>query len=256
MTRNAARLVGPNAGARKYDLLTGLAVAALRGDRSKTSAISAISALRLIALITARYDWARDQVAIGHTELEALWGVSRRTVIREIDRLRALGCIEIVATGRRGRVTTYRLGLQQIASLSSADHGAAGPKFATRMAGYAGDTDGAPPQPAVQEPRDRPWALMRAALAEDLPEAAFRRWIAPLDCQRLDAEQVTLAAPSPFHADYLVRTYAAALRRAAARCGLGRARLVVEAAASSRLAASQSAEGGGGTPEAFPALSC
>lgn len=98
MKATATRFVGPDAGARKHDLLTGLATAALQQEARASAPpgeetepeFSAVTALRLIAPITARYDWARDCAAVGHSDLERLWGASRRTVIREIDRLRRL----------------------------------------------------------------------------------------------------------------------------------------------------------------------
>jgi hypothetical protein len=67
------RLTGTGAGARKYDLLTAPALSGLRDEP-----LGPMTAPRLIALVTARYNWASDTVCIGHDELARLWGVSRR----------------------------------------------------------------------------------------------------------------------------------------------------------------------------------
>ena len=238
MKATVTRIVGPEAGARKYDLLTGLATAALQREAHAAAAcgdgpasdFSAVTALRLIALITARYDWARDSAAIGHSDLERLWGVSRRTVIREIDRLRRLGLLELVSEGRRGRVSVYRLGQARIADLTRRSWSGAGDKFAQRMASLDPPVD-MPPGPARcsavvalfpggDAAGQGGWRRIVAALGEDISVAALRRWIQPLICRRLDDTRLDLAAPSRFHADYVVRTYGAALERAAHRSGL------------------------------------
>ena len=43
--------------------------------------------LRLIALITARYNWQRDELSVGQSEMARIWGVHDRTVKREVRRL-------------------------------------------------------------------------------------------------------------------------------------------------------------------------
>ncbi|MGF1658497.1 MAG: DnaA N-terminal domain-containing protein [Rubrimonas sp.] len=246
----ATRLVGPEAGARKYDLLTGLATAALRaparadagasGEGGTDHVFSPVTALRLIALITARYDWARDSAAIGHAELERLWGVSRRTVIREIERLRQLGLLEQISEGRRGRVSAYRLGQARIAALSRESWTSVGEKFAERMAAVetplgaatscteaANGREPAPAQAAATAPDA--WRRLVARLAEDMPPPVVQRWIAPLVCRRIEAGRLELEAPSRFHADYVARAYEAALERAAARDGLALTRVRIVA---------------------------
>ncbi len=249
MKATATRLVGPEAGARKYDLLTGLATAALQPEARAVGAeddrtepeFSAVTALRLIALITARYDWARDSAAIGHCELERLWGVSRRTVIREIDRLRRLGLLQLVSEGRRGRVSVYRLDQPRIAALTRRTWGGVGDKFALRMAALDA-TDSAQPTaapapsgavialfPTGDAAEQGRWPRIVAALADGIPDAALRRWIQPLICRQRDEGRLDLVAPSRFHADYVIRTYGAALERAASRCGLPRTDLRVTA---------------------------
>lgn len=191
------RIVGPGAAARKYDLLTALALSSLHGDR-----LAPVLCLRLIALITARYDWARDVVAIGHEELARLWGVSRRTVIRDLARLTAIGIIEVAVPGRRGRVASYRLRHAAIDAATEPQWPAAGPAMAARMAAAGPrDAEDAPSQPA---PTD---SLLALALADRLPRAVLDRWIAPLEWQGHDDGVARWRAPSRFHATYVSRTH-------------------------------------------------
>ena len=58
------RFTGPAAGSQKYDLLTALAVAGLNGTPGFQT-----SMLRLVALVTARYNWARNELTVGQKDL-------------------------------------------------------------------------------------------------------------------------------------------------------------------------------------------
>ena len=200
MAALSPRIVGPGAGARKYDLLTALALSSLHGDR-----IAPVLCLRLIALITARYDWARDMVAIGHEELARLWGVSRRTVIRDLARLTESGLIEVAVPGRRGRVASYRLRHSAIDVVTEPAWSVAGPAMAARMAraGERAPTD----LPAAH---GEPHALL-ATLADRLPPAVLNRWIAPLEWLGIADGVARWRAPSRFHATYVSRTHGDAI---------------------------------------------
>ena len=94
-----APIRGPHAGGGKYDILTALAAAGLAGTPADRC-----TALRLIAMITARYDWTSDSVAVGQAEVARLWAASLRTVKREMKRLTASGLLVSLAPGVRGRV--------------------------------------------------------------------------------------------------------------------------------------------------------
>lgn len=204
-----SRITGPGAGARKYDLLTALAVAGLRD-----SAIPAVLALRLIALITARYDWMRDAVSIGHDELARLWGVSLRTVARDLDRLRRLGVLQVTVPARRGRVAAYRLDHAALDHMLRPVLPDLPPGQAARL---GAECQGAPqtdPKASHGEAHSGWWAI-RATLDGRLPAAALTRWIDELRCEATDDGVLRLRAPSSFHADYATRTYGEALRRAA-----------------------------------------
>lgn len=76
----AIRPAGPEGASRKYGLLTALAVQALAGDKPRL-------VLRLMALVTARYNWQRDELAVGQAEIARLWAVDDRTVKRDMARL-------------------------------------------------------------------------------------------------------------------------------------------------------------------------
>ena len=85
---DAKRFTGPQAGSQKYDLLTALAVAGLCGSPGFQT-----SMLRLIALVTARYNWARDELTVGQREMARMWSVDERTVKRELKRLTTAGVL-------------------------------------------------------------------------------------------------------------------------------------------------------------------
>ena len=203
MAALSPRIVGPGAGARKYDLLTALALSSLHGDR-----IAPVLCLRLIALITARYDWARDMVVIGHEELARLWGVSRRTVIRDLARLTESGLIEVAVPGRRGRVASYRLRHATIDVVTEPAWSVAGSAMAARMAAAGEGTSGAPADlPAAHGET----SALLASLAARLPAAVLNRWIAPLEWLGIADGVARWRAPSRFHATYVSRTHGDAI---------------------------------------------
>lgn len=222
------RLAGPGASVRKYDVLTLLAMAGLRSDEA-VGALSAVLVLRLIALITARYNWALDEASIGHEELARLWNVSRRTVIRDLEKLRVAGFLMQSRPARRGRVAAYRLGHDRLAMISHGLRSQMHPDLAERLVAHQGISS-APsnvvvafraaetPQSASMRTR------LRAALADTVPEPALMRWFDPLRCED-DVGGIVLTATSCFHADYVERTFGDRLRRAA--FGLGAAQLCV-----------------------------
>jgi DNA-binding Lrp family transcriptional regulator len=230
MTAQRARLVGQGAASRKYDVLTGLSCAGLRAQ-----GLSAVLALRLIALITARYNWARDAASIGHEELARLWGVSRRTVIRDVDKLLRLGLLEVATAPRRGRVASYRLGHAAIDRLTRPVWDAAGPDFAARMAApeEGRSDDGLPAEgrvvPLFPTPSGSgPWVEVLASLPPSVHGPARARWLEPLAFEAVEDDTLRLRAPSPFHADYAARTYGDALDRAARAVGVAR-RVIIAA---------------------------
>lgn len=206
--------VGRGAAARKYDLLTALGAYALARDKHDQRRV-----LRLLTLITARYNWARDELAVGQREIAQLWSVDERTVKREMALLRARAWLLVKRQGARGRVTQYGLGTEQILRDTRATWDHVGPDFALRMG------EGPAPNVVPMTPNTQPappdvsagteWALAQALLhAEDA--ATYGAWVAALQRVERAGGRLTLRAPSRFHAAY-VQTHLAARLRAAVR---------------------------------------
>ncbi|MGC3940254.1 DnaA N-terminal domain-containing protein [Roseobacter sp. EG26] len=194
--------VGRGASARKYDLLTALGAFALalgKHDQRR--------ALRLITLITARYNWARDELAVGQREIARLWSVDERTVKREMALFRAKGWLVVKRQGARGRVTQYGLGIDQLLSDTEAAWEYVGSDFELRM-GKEVLPEKVVPLPvrgkvAVPDVSSgTEWALSKALLhAEDM--ASYSSWIASLERAERAGGRLTLRAPSRFHAAYV-----------------------------------------------------
>lgn len=195
------RPVGRGAAARKYDLLTALGAYALAQGKGPQRLV-----LRLMTLITARYNWARDELAVGQREIARLWACDERTVKREMAKLRGMGWLVVRRQGARGRVTEYGLAVERILLDTRPRWDDVGPDFALRM--------GAAPEPQVVPLPVRgrvaapdvadgtEWALARAVLhAED--EATYGAWVAALARDGRAGGRLVLRAPSRFHAAYV-----------------------------------------------------
>ncbi len=207
--------VGRGAAARKYDILTALGAYALARDKHDQRRV-----LRLMTLMTARYNWARDELAVGQREIAQLWSVDERTVKREMALLRARGWLVVRRQGARGRVTQYALGLDRILEDTSAQWPCVGSDFELRM-GAGDESQTVVPLP-VKTPVAAPdvssgseWVLAQALLhAEDA--GAYAAWISALTRAERAGGRLTLRAPSRFHAAYvqthLERRILAALR--------------------------------------------
>jgi len=126
-TMQPSRLVGPGSGVAKYDVLTALSVGALHRSPAEQ-----VSVLRLIALITARYNWQRDELCLGQSEMARIWGVHDRTVKREVRRLQEAGLLVCLRPGVRGRVASYRLDRAGIERFSRPVWDLLGADFASR----------------------------------------------------------------------------------------------------------------------------
>lgn len=209
----AKRLAGPGAGVRKYDLLTALAVAGLAGSPG-----FATSMTRLIALVTARYNWRLDEVSIGQAELARMWSVDVRTVKRELKRLADHGLLSIKRAGCRGRVATYQLDHNRINELTCKTWPLVGNDFEERMgsAGQGGDAGDKTvvPFPTAADPRSE-WTEARAALRQ-VDRARARAWYDPLVREGRAGHILSLRAPSSFHADYVMTHLIGDLTRAVA----------------------------------------
>ena len=209
------RPTGPGAGARKYDLLTAMGAFALSRPKAEQKL-----ALRLMTLITARYNWGRDELAVGQREIARLWSVDERTVKREMARLRAMGWLVIRRQGARGRVSEYRLDIARILDDTRAQWGAVGPDFQQRLEGAPGGAEVVPlpvkgnvPAPDLSDGRE--WSLAQALIHAEDP-AVYGSWVRALRRRDRAGGRLTLTAPSRFHAAY-VNTHLMARLLAACR---------------------------------------
>ena len=210
---DARRFTGPQAGSHKYDLLTAMSVAGLNGTPGFQT-----SMLRLVALVTARYNWNRDELTVGQREMARLWSVDERTVKREIKRLTAASILLQLRPGVRGRVAAYRLNIAEIHRLSAPVWDRVGPDYLERMTQQApkpipekvvhvdfATSDAragtAVAQPPAPDPAD-PWALTLSRLAA-LDPALHRSWFSALSMTGYEAGVLMLRAPTRFLAQYV-----------------------------------------------------
>lgn len=201
----ARKPVGQGASAVKYDVLTAMGTLALKSEKGAQRLI-----LRLMTLITARYNWARNELAVGQREMAKLWHVNERTVKREMAKLRDMGWLSVKRQGARGRVTTYQVELDRILRDTQPQWGAIGPDFVERLSQYqAGPSEqkvvplpikGTVPAPDMGDGRD--WDLAKARLhGED--EAVYGSWFRNLTRKERAGHCLVLEAPSRFHAGYV-----------------------------------------------------
>lgn len=205
---DAKRFTGPQAGSQKYDILTALSVAGLNGTAGFQT-----SMLRLVALVTARYNWSRDELTVGQREMARLWSVDERTVKREIKRLTAVDILMQIRPGVRGRVAAYRLNVAEIHRLSQPVWERVGPDYSDRMARQTPrktsetvvrvDFSTGPKTDApVPTGEAAPWARILGRL-EKLEPGLFRHWFSCLAYTKIDAGVLILRAPSQFLAQYV-----------------------------------------------------
>ncbi|ANT61995.1 hypothetical protein AYJ57_16240 [Salipiger sp. CCB-MM3] len=203
------RFTGPQAGSQKYDLLTAIAVAGLNGSPGFQT-----SMLRLVALVTARYNWRNDELTVGQREMARLWSVDERTVKREVKRLTKLEILLQLRPGVRGRVAAYRLNYAEIYRLSEPHWDKVGPDFSARM--EVQQPQDAPPAEKVVRvdfaaarsaepvpPADTPWPRTLARLAQSDP-GLYRSWFSGLALESFENGLLMLKAPSAFAAQYVL----------------------------------------------------
>ena len=210
---NIGAFNGPSAGAAKYDVLTALLVMASQGET-----VEARLALRLSLLITARFNWRKSVFAVGQKELARMWGVTERTVKREMAEMRSRGWIEVAVPAARGRVAEHRIMFETVLGVTMPYWTAVGPDFAARLTGA----------PAVEEPTnvvplrrvETPlpetglWGAVAARLKEQ-DSAVYDAWFAQLVFVDVVQGVLTLLAPSKFLADYVGTHYQGRLLAAA-----------------------------------------
>lgn len=198
-----AKPVGRNAAAMKYDLLTALGTFALSQEKGPQRLV-----LRLMTLITARYNWARDELSVGQREVARMWHVDERTVKREMAKLRAMGWLVITRQGARGRVSEYSLGIDRILADTAQVFAAVGPDFEARLGAAPNIDANIVPLPVktvtatLEIPDGTEWSLARTILHTQ-DSANFAAWFKELKREGRAGGRLTLTAPSPFHASYV-----------------------------------------------------
>lgn len=207
--------VGPAAASRKYDILSALMAFALSGDKATQKQV-----MRMMALITTRYNWQRDELSMGQQAIAKLWCVETRTVKRELAKFQAKGWLVLKQRGARGRVSVYGLNLEQMLEDTRHVWPHIGPDFIERL-----DPKAQPTTPtnvvafrAVAAPKQDGslWADTLALLHQE-DTATYGAWFHGLAEVGHEHGTLCLAAPSKFHATYvethLKTRLLAALRR-------------------------------------------
>ncbi|MDO6481886.1 DnaA N-terminal domain-containing protein [Shimia thalassica] len=201
----ATKPVGQGASALKYDLLTAMGTLALSREKGQQRLV-----LRLMTLVTARYNWARNELAVGQREIARLWHVDERTVKREMAKLRTMQWLIVKRQGRRGRVTEYSLDITRILHDTRPHWEAIGPDFASRLSQDGTKTnDGKvvplPVKVQVAAPdvqSGEEWVLAQALLHSE-NQAVYGSWFKSLVRAERTGGRLVLRAPSRFHADYV-----------------------------------------------------
>lgn len=149
---------------RRHDILAALSLYALQQPASDQRRM-----LRLILLLTARYNWRSDRLAMGRNEIARLWGVDPRTVRRDMARLRQRGWLVIRQAAARGRVTVYGLGRPQLLADLAPFWQGLGPDFALRGAALQAEIGGSTASGRVtdQTRRDPKGAVIPFRMSED-----------------------------------------------------------------------------------------
>lgn len=211
------RAVGRDAAAKKYDLLSAMMAHALAGDKHRQRLV-----LRLMALITSRYNWQRDELTVGQREMARLWCVDERTVKRDIAKLRAMFWLEIKQAGARGRVSVLGLNIERILLDSRQEWDNIGPDFVARMGQATAPSTASNVVPLHRAEPEIPegqgvWsdACHRLA-AED--RTLFDSWFASMSEAGIEDGCLTLLAPTRFHATYVQTHLSERMRVAVRRC--------------------------------------
>ncbi len=162
--------------------------------------------MRLGSILTARYNWRRDELSMGQKEMAALWGVGERTVKREVKHWLATGLLICTRNGVRGRVAAYKLNLHRLGEMTQPIWDIVGPDFAERMRLLipGGDrvirleTHRTGPE-TIEEQKG--WAAVSNKLKARFP-SQHDAWIAPLSVTK-DTEMLVLETKNAFSAEYI-----------------------------------------------------
>ena len=199
------KLSGAQAAVQKYDIITALSVLGLNG-----SAGELLTYTRLISLLTARYNWRLDELSTGQAEMARMWGVTPRTVKREINKPLGAEILVCKRQGVKGRVAIHRLNYVQIYRLSEPYWNAIGSDYSARMSEklpnpadnvvrLSFDQAEAPTPIQTESPQ---WnAICTRLMAED--RSRYAAWYAKLDFIGYDNDVIQLRAQGSFVAQYV-----------------------------------------------------
>ena len=214
------RLTGVEAGSLKYDVLTAMAIAGLHGTSTQQT-----SMMRLIALVTARYNWRTNELTVGQRDMARMWAVNERTVKREIKRLTEAKILICKRLGVRGRVGAYKLNLTEIGRISKNSWAAVGPDFDERMSRNLPHQDakvvkvnfGTKTVMPLAEKNDicksGTWRAVLQIL-KSTDAASYSNWYARLTMTSNIAGKIELSAPNKFVANYIQTHLSNSLHRA------------------------------------------
>ena len=201
MKVDRTQLTGPHSGVAKYDLLTALSLLGLHGGPR-----AQISALRLIALVTARYNWRVNELCVCQRDMARMWGVTERTVKREVKAWIEDRWLNCMRQGVRGRAGAYRLDLVEIHHRAQGLWPLVGTDFVDRMAvEKEGLADSVPRLEASRADEVVPRGTWRAASRRLrlVDPAGHAAWFAPLRLLSEEGGTVKLAAPTRFAVHYI-----------------------------------------------------
>lgn len=212
----AIRAVGREAAAKKYDLLSAMMAHALAGDKHRQRLV-----LRLMVLITARYNWQRNELTVGQREVARLWCVDERTVKRDMSRLRALEWLEVKQLGARGRVSVLGLNIERILLDTRSEWPNIGPDFVERVGGVPSEQPGnvVPLHrgPVVAPSGEGVWSDACRRLADE-DRVLYESWFAAMSEAGAEDGCLILVAPTRFHANYVQTHLSERMRNAVRRC--------------------------------------
>lgn len=208
LKRFEAPIVGPNAKALKYDILTALQVLGAHGDHPERRL-----APRLCFLITARYNWPSRSFSVSVRDLARMWNISERSVIRDMVQMRKLGWITVIVPAAKGRVAHHRIEMATVLKASMPFWDAVGPDFSARMSGVSaqaqpegkGGSNVVPlrlEDQALPEDNGTGWQAAALRLMQQDPNA-YRNWFKGLTALHVDSGVLMLQTPTAYAARYI-----------------------------------------------------
>lgn len=221
----ATRPLGQGAASKKYDVITALGAYACADNKFQQKLI-----LRFITLITARYNWQRDELSMGRADIARLWKVNERTVKRELAKLKTAGWLMIKRPSARGRVTVYSIDWTQVLGATQECWKNVGPDFEQRMCGQDIPDRPEPDRTVVQFPSpsggETDWDRALLILHRENP-MLHANWLAAVRVTGQSGGVLELEAPTAFHAQYLNTHAMDHLRRAVSRVTASVHRIVI-----------------------------